>query len=271
MDMSELFEYYINGEDCRFKYAKGKPSVSGREFHNYDEIVLFIGGEAQLISKNIQLSLLPKTLILIPREHFHQFIVAKDENYHRCILDFREAPELGPLISDVMSSVTVIPNPSERVLSVFDCLMQATNSSLSEKEKTLLLRAALVQLLVEQKLLSSKPIREFVTVSKLTRDALDYIDAHLAQELKLEGIAAFLNVSVSSLSHHFRKELNISVYRYISEKRLSSARQYIEKGTTLGNAAALSGFKDYSGFFRLYKSYYGKTPSGEIKETKIKP
>ena len=69
--MESLFEYYIESDNLHLKYAKGEPAVRKQEFHNYNEFVLFINGNASLISKNIQQKLTHGSLILIPKEHFH--------------------------------------------------------------------------------------------------------------------------------------------------------------------------------------------------------
>ena len=129
----------------------------------------------------------------------------------------------------------------------------------------MLLQSAVAQLLLNLKISGGEPIRKYVTVSPLTQKALEYIDSNLSDQLRLETIARTLEVSVSSLCHRFRRDLNISVYRYISEKRLSAVRQLVQQGIPLGAAADRCGFKDYSGFFRLYKSYYGEIPSVSAK------
>ncbi len=260
-----MFEYYITAAGCHVKYAQGKPAVSGREFHSYDEIVLFLGGQAQLISKNIQLQLTPGSIILIPKEKFHQFVVTDSERYTRCILGFEASPSLKKLILQTMTEVMVLPNPSGSMLAVFHTLMQAAQRELPEEEQAILLQSAAAQLLLSQKLSDGEPIRKYITMSSLTRKALEYIDCNLSRPLRLDAIAHALGVSVSSLCHRFRKDLNISVYRYISEKRLSAVRQCVEQGIPLGIAAERCGFQDYSGFFRLYKNYYGQSPSAGKK------
>jgi AraC-like DNA-binding protein len=45
-------------------------------------------------------------------------------------------------------------------------------------------------------------------------------------------------------------------------KRLGLARQEIARGGHPEEAAYSAGFKDYSNFFRAYKSFYGSSPSG---------
>ncbi len=262
-----MFEYYLTAGSCHLKYAQGRPAVIGREFHSYDEIVLFLAGNAQLISENIQLRLTPGSIVLIPKEQFHQFVVTDSQQYLRCILGFEEIPHLRELIRQTMTEVTVFPNPSEQMLSVFQTLIQATREKLTPTEQTALLQSAVGQLLLGQKLSGGESIRKYVTVSPLTQKALHYIDSNLAGELRLEMIAQALGISVSSLCHRFRKEMSISVYRYISEKRLSAVRQCVQQGMNLGVAAERCGFKDYSGFFRLYKSYYGEVPSAGVRST----
>ena len=262
-----MFEYYISDGNCHLKYAQGKPAVVGREFHGYDEIVLFLDGDAQLVSENIQIKLTPGSIILIPREQFHQFVVTDHERYTRCILGFGEIAMLQPLIRKMMTEVMVLPEPTEQMYSVFRTLMQAAQSDLTEQECTLLIESSVVQLLMIQKLSAFQTIRKYVTVSQLTQEALHYIDSNLSQELKLSDIAERLGVSVSTLSHRFRDDLRISVYRYISEKRLSMVRQYMKQGIPLGIAAVRSGFKDYSGFFRMYKNRYGESPTATVQTT----
>jgi len=52
-----------------------------------------------------------------------------------------------------------------------------------------------------------------------------------------------------------------TIMKYITIKRLEFARQKILNGIRVGEAAYLSGFGDYTTFFRSYKSYFGCPPS----------
>ena len=263
--MKNLFEYYIDAGFCRMKYAKGKPSALGREFHDYDEIVLFLDGDAQFISKNIKLKLSQGSIAVIPKENFHQFYMTEYDCYTRCVIDFRETDELRPLIREGMSEVAVIDHPSKTIRFIYERLMNLIVSDMPDSEKRLALRSALPMILLEQKMFGGKSIKKLIGSSTITQKALKYIDENYADELTLADIADKLNVSVSSLSHKFSNDLNISVYRYITEKRLSVARQHIEKGATLAEASEKSGFKDYSAFFRIFKNYYGEAPSALLK------
>ena len=256
--MEPLFEYYIESDKLHFKYAKGEPAVKDQEFHDYHEFVLFLGGNAFFISKYIQQDLTAGSLILIPKEQFHQFCVRQPENYLRCILKFRETPEIVGLIREVMNSVKIITATDTAVRSVFEHLMDIVKSRLSDEEKKLYLYSALLQLLIDIKRKPFTAISNNVNLSPIVRHALSIIDEKYAESLSVEQLAELLYVSPSTLAHKFSKELNISVYRYLTKKRLSAAHELIQQGEALTTAATLSGFRDYSCFYRLYKKYYQK-------------
>ena len=256
-----LFEMYMYSDNSHFKYARGKPTLSGREFHEYDEILLFLGGNSQVISKSVQLTLTPGTVVLIPREHFHQFFVTDQNNYLRAIVGFSLKGEACELAREIMDDVRVIPSPTEHLISLFNSLMRASEQDLAAHEQKILLDSTVIQILFELKMSARDAIDKSISASEPTLRALEYIDEHYAEDIGLEGIARMLNVSASSLSHKFKRELNISVYRYITEKRLSEVRKLVEGGESLSRAAEACGFRDYSGFFRLYKKQYGICPS----------
>lgn len=264
--MSHEFEHFIVGTNCHFKYAQGAPSVEGTEFHSYNEMVLFLDGESRLISANIQLPLKHGSIVIIPQEQFHQFVVTAPENYVRCILGFENTDELAPIIGEVMNEVAVIDHPPAELRYVFDSLIRIATSPLPEKEQTLFLKSCISQAMLELKLFSGEPINRHVLLSPLTEQALSYIDEHYSQPINVAAIAKALNTSPSSLSHKFKADLSISVYRYLSEKRLSAARQLIAGGESLTRAALLCGFREYSSFFRLYKKHYRSKPSDSVPE-----
>ncbi len=255
--MDSTFEYYIRTDAMHMKYAKGAPSAVGREFHDYSEFLLFLDGNARLVSKNIQQTLVPGTLVAIPKGEFHQFIVTEHERYRRCIIGFRETEELAPLLRDVMREVRVLIRPSRRIVSLFEELIETICTPLSETEKQMYLGAALVRLLILCKRDFEDSVSSNINISPEVRAAIELIDLHFTEPLTVGEIAQRIHVSPSTLSHKFSSELNISVYRYLSKKRLAAAHERIQNGELFAVAALGSGFRDYSCFFRMYRKYYG--------------
>lgn len=254
--MDNGFKYYTETKLFHCKYAKGAPSANGTEFHDYNEFVFFIKGSSFLISKDIQLELTQGSIVLIPKEHFHRFYVSHPENYVRCILGFRQTEEIRELVGEVFNTVKVITSPDKKIISVFWNLTDIIKSDISPQEKNLFIQSALVQLLIYLKQSNSETLVKNAGVSPEVKSALNIIDEKYAEKLSVGDIAKMLYISPSTLSHKFSKELKISMYLYITKKRLSVAHELIMRGEPAVKAALSSGFSDYSCFYKLYKKYY---------------
>lgn len=254
--MNNLFEYYIETNNFYIKYAKGEPAAKDQEFHNYNEFVLFIGGYSSLISKNIQQKLTRGSLIIIPKEHFHHFCVDKPQTYERLILGFYDSAEINELISSVMNTIKVIPIPDEKVVSLLDNLIQIVKSNICEENKKLFIHSSLIQLLIYLEQNTADVVKKSIKLSSEVSQALGVIDEMYSKNLSIKHIADMLCISPSTLSHKFSKELDISLYLYITKKRLMEAHKLIENGELSTSAAIKCGFSDYSCFYRLYKKYY---------------
>ena len=253
--MSGLFAHYIETGSLHCKYARGEPAVKYQEFHDYHEFVLFLSGKAYFISKNIQQSLTPGTIVLIPKEQFHEFIITSPEEYTRCILGFRETQELSGLIREVMDEVRVICQPVQKVQTLFADLAEAASGDLTGEERVLLAKSVLIRLLLCFKTCRTDDIRTNINISPIVRKAMDFIDANFRSPLTVESIARQLYLSPSTLAHKFSKELHISIYRYISKKRLLAVQQAVHQGESAASAAAACGFRDYSCYYRLMRKY----------------
>lgn len=99
-----------------------------------------------------------------------------------------------------------------------------------------------------------------VTVSS---DLVDYINRHLFEDLSLDKISERFFISKSQVNRAFKKATGSSVWDYIVIKRLLSARGAIREGTPINEAFRASGFKDYSTFWRAYKSHFNCSPKDD--------
>ena len=79
--------------------------------------------------------------------------------------------------------------------------------------------------------------------------------AHLSHDL-----ARKFYVSSSTLSHLFKQKMGISIYHYVTQRRLISAKNLISKGMALEQVATRVGFSDYSAFYRVFRQEYGISP-----------
>ncbi len=97
------------------------------------------------------------------------------------------------------------------------------------------------------------------------QDILDkiliYIDENLSGKISLAGIARCFFVSESYITHQFQREIGMSFYQYVTQRRLNFARTLIEKGITMEQIAQSAGFSGYSNFYRAFLKEYGIAPS----------
>ena len=83
---------------------------------------------------------------------------------------------------------------------------------------------------------------------------------NLSTDLSLDNTAKMFYISKSTISNTFRKEMGISFYRYVTQRRLVASKNMILENTQLETIANQVGFSDYSSFYRTFKSEYGISP-----------
>ena len=141
---------------------------------------------------------------------------------------------------------------------LFEKLIRATK--LEESHTALLLRSVLVLLLdvlrAPQDLSGGENHQ-----NEIIRTAIEYINRNLDKPLTIHAIAQACNISDSSLSHIFKKEMYISIHKFIVKKRLIQAHHRICVGEAATVVAMECGFQDYSGFYKQYKKAFGFPPS----------
>ncbi len=93
----------------------------------------------------------------------------------------------------------------------------------------------------------------------------DYMEHIYSEELTVERLAAYLNISRSHLYRVFKSTLGVSPQQAILDFRLEKAARLVEKGNVSLTEIALScGFCDLSHFSKAYKKKYNRRPkSGE--------
>ena len=87
-----------------------------------------------------------------------------------------------------------------------------------------------------------------------------YIENHYSDHITVDELAHKFYVSSSTISHLFKQKMGLSLYHYITQRRLISAKNLISAGIPLEHVATQVGFVDYSTFYRAFKQEYGISP-----------
>lgn len=95
---------------------------------------------------------------------------------------------------------------------------------------------------------------------ELTDRVTAYIERNFAQSITIAELSRHFYVSESSISHQFRQKMGVSLYRYITQRRLIAAKAQIQAGIPLEQVGRDVGFSDYSSFYRAFKQEFGISP-----------
>lgn len=257
--MQTKFSKFVYNDRCTYKHAKGTSAHPSREFHNYHEILLFVGGQTTYVSEEKRIPLSPYQIVIIPKETYHQFINVADEEYHRCVFSFYDIPELEELIEKCMGYPRVIEASQEQKM-LFRKMNETVDAACSDKEKQILMRALLALVLSEVSH-DNSAVKEGSEPNEITSKLIEIINENLCNRISIPELSKGLNVSVSTLTQTFKKDMNISVYQYILRKKLILAQQKIQDGESATVTALQCGFNDYSSFYKQYKKMFGVSPS----------
>ena len=87
-----------------------------------------------------------------------------------------------------------------------------------------------------------------------------YIENHYADHITVQDLSRRFFVSESTISHQFKQKMGISIYRYMTQRRLIAAKKLIAQALPLEQVGSRVGFTDYSAFYRAFKQEYGISP-----------
>ncbi|KQV33182.1 MULTISPECIES: AraC family transcriptional regulator [unclassified Rhizobium] len=94
----------------------------------------------------------------------------------------------------------------------------------------------------------------------LRRRLVDYIEANLAQPIRLRDLAAIADLSEFHLQRMFQQTCGVSPYDFILNRRIDRARRMLAGNEPIAQIAAACGFSSQSHLTRLFKVATGTTP-----------
>ncbi len=96
--------------------------------------------------------------------------------------------------------------------------------------------------------------------SDLVRSVREYLQAHLGEATSLVELARHAGVSLSTLTHHYRRETGETPMQTLAQMRLHQVKGLLLRGRQLKEIAPLTGFVDAFHLSRVFKRMTGVSP-----------
>ncbi|MBN6150753.1 AraC family transcriptional regulator [Xanthomonas sp. AmX2] len=97
--------------------------------------------------------------------------------------------------------------------------------------------------------------------------AIAWLRQHYTDPLRIEDLARHVNMSASSLHHHFNAVTAMTPLQYQKQLRLREARRLmVVERMDVGTAGYRVGYQSPSQFSREYSRLYGRSPRNDVSE-----
>lgn len=244
--------------------------------HNHDgyEIVLFLGGECFFCTESERKKLERGDLVLVEPYAFHGADVTDLDSYERIVVNIREEYLGGLGLEDTDLSACFYnrqPNRlnllkiSEKEIGKFVVLAgKIENNMLEEPYGYRVLEKAYLaefMVLLNQKSVSSSPAMGYANhMPEVVSEIFRYVEQNLTSDISIGKIAAQFHHNSDYLSRMFKSVAGCSLQYYIIAKRISAAQSYLREGESPYDVCFMSGFHNYSSFFRAFSRQVGCSP-----------
>ena len=140
-------------------------------------------------------------------------------------------------------------------------LMEECYTSSDALGSDVLRDCAFLRILVKvAQLLPSGEVASVSGLSHPVRQAIDWINSHLAEDLSLNTLASHCYATKYHLCRLFKEETGFTVGEYILQQRLSRACALLQAGESVQKAGEDAGFQNYNHFIRTFHHWMGISP-----------
>ena len=258
----------VQNEHIRVSYREG--ALDGEHiFENhcharYETIAVF-EGKMSIVVDGERYTLGAGEIIVIPPLAYHSVFALGDITYKRATFLFGESVIPKEIREDFVSKIKSHPVSSENVQGRLMSSLEEIFSK-SEIERYLPLAQSL---LTEAMYIHTYKAggSTGAKINPTVKAVIEYVDAHITEKIRLDGVAASLFLSKSTVCHLFASEMKISPKQYILQKKFAYAAKLIDDGVSAQEAARSIGYENYANFYLAFKKIFGESPINKKRKS----
>lgn len=265
------------GTDQHFYYRhkqENEPVVSQYQIHTHTfyELLFYIKGDVRFIAEGSVYQVFPMDMLVTRPGEMHQIYCHSPSPYERIILTLtdtffsqNDCMAYRSIFTDREPGTENLLRASEEKRNeIMDAFQRIERYVTEENPNEVVIRCAVIELL--HLLNQLKPERKTGAPQSIAvQKAAAYINRNLTGSLSLDLLAEKFFVSKYYLCRMFKKYTGMTIGRYITRKRILLAKDLYQKGCSLSEAAAGSGFSDYSAFYKACLKETGKPPHNALE------
>ncbi len=255
-------------------------SVQRLHFHSSYEVYITHSGPMSCLINDKVYDLMPNDMLVFAPSDIHMSIKPEDARYISTVLNFNPS-KLVKLSekADILMPFTASARNFSPKISLSTKQAQGYIDKLETLKKLIKSRGELddvrQQLALADILLflhdaysanvKQMPARR-ADGDEIVFEILKYITTNVEKDLSLDSLCEKFYLSKNILNKKFKAKTGYTIGKYIINYRMYCARQILEAGESVSDAAWKVGYNNTSNFIRTYKKVEGITP-GTYKNT----
>jgi AraC-like DNA-binding protein len=272
------YQDYYNEDQLSFHKSCDMPPHPikyGMHAHEIYEFFYLVSGKGIFSVEGNEYLLTPNSIMLMRSNEAHYLELNSDLPYERIVIHFfpQFLEQIDPrriLLEPFENRALGIKNnypagtfSNQLVRSCLDNILEVKDNPY---QKRVAIITNLLTILNElNKSFHNQEFQLLVTAqNSQMSEVISYINEYLFKDISPESICKQFFISKSQLNILFKKATNTTVWKYITTKRLISARHLLYEGIPAFEACKQCGFKDYSTFYRRYRDFFGTSPQEDI-------
>lgn len=232
--------------------------------HNYCELLLFVGGDAEYMIDGQLYHLQPYDLLLIPSTAYHRLLPKSAVPYENYVIDFHPSVITPEHYAKIFTPPYVVNIREDRQMRHFFSLLDFYHDHYSHGDFCKCALNVIQEILIYCSYQSKSPLLVQSSGTPVDR-MLQFIAENITKPLDAAIIADHMALSKSYVQNSFCRVMHTGLKQYIMEKKILCAHNDLLSGMQPSQVAEKYSFSDYSVFFRQYKKIFGYSPRSAAK------